>query len=65
MADSTKASKGQGKRATNDENGTLSGLLAGASSTSSSAYDPATLLCKCRDLQYLIFEWVILAFCKK
>ena len=46
MADSTKASKGQGKRGTSDENGSLSGLLAGANSSSSSTYDPATLLCK-------------------
>ena len=55
MADSTKASKGQGKRATSDENGSLSGLLAAASSSSSSNYDPATLLCKYMNLQYLTF----------
>lgn len=42
MADSTKAGKGQNKRTATDENGSL----AGASTSTSSPYDPATLLCK-------------------
>ena len=46
MADSTKHGKSQGKRATNDENGPLAGLLSGANDSSASGYDPATLLCK-------------------
>ena len=47
MADSTKPGKNQGKRVTNDENYlALSSLLAGANASSTSNYDPATLLCK-------------------
>ena len=46
MADSTKPGKTQGKRATNDDSLGLSSLLAGANASSTSNYDPATLLCK-------------------
>ena len=46
MADSTKPGKNQGKRATNDENLSLLSLLAGANASTTSNYDPASLLCK-------------------
>ena len=47
MADSTKPGKNQGKRVTNDENYlALSSLLAGANASTTSNYDPASLLCK-------------------
>ena len=46
MADSTKPGKNQGKRATNDDNLSLLSLLAGANASTTSNYDPATLLCK-------------------
>ena len=50
MADSTKHGKSQGKR--NEENGSLAGLLSGATGSSASGYDPATLLCKFLSLKF-------------
>ena len=50
MADSTKPGKGQNKRTATDENGSL----AGTSSSTSSPYDPATLLCNLYTLLYIV-----------
>ena len=54
MADSTKPGKAHSKRATRDENGSIVGSLVG-SSTTSSAYDPATLLC---ELSFLFIAFI-------
>ena len=46
MADSTKPGKAHSKRATRDENGSIADSLVGSSTSTASAYDPATLLCE-------------------
>ena len=62
MADSTKHGKSQGKRS--DENGSLAGLLSGATGSSASGYDPATLLCKLLSSNFHINIMLSLNFIK-